>query len=86
MHRINPHTVIGLDGTAKNIKAITRFPTVSVVKEKAKKPDPRLFIIGGLTKVETSSNIHQIKLITSRIAVMMCNARTLQRLYGDTYK
>ncbi|QSS56794.1 hypothetical protein I7I53_05102 [Histoplasma capsulatum var. duboisii H88] len=82
--RTVPHMVMGFDGTEKNIRAISRLPMVKVAKEKSRKPGPRLFIPGGLTKVDASSTIHQIRVIIRKRMLRLRRARTLQRLYGDT--
>jgi hypothetical protein len=52
-----------LDGVEKNSRVTRRRPSVNVVYEKSKNPDPREFIPGGLTKMETSSKIHHRKVI-----------------------
>jgi hypothetical protein len=82
--RAELHIVIGVEGIEKNSKATSKFPTVRVVKEKSKKPEPRLFIPGGLTKIEMSSTSHQKNVIPEKRRVKCRSARTLHRLYGDT--
>lgn len=47
MDKVVAHIVMGVDGMAKNINAISKFDIVRVVNEKSKKPDPRLLIPGG---------------------------------------
>lgn len=69
----------------KNSRLTIRFPTVRVVYEKSVKPEPRLYINGGLTKMDTSRKTHQTKLTARKRQVKKRRARTLQRLYGDTY-
>jgi hypothetical protein len=61
--RIVEQILIPLDGAAKKMSATTRFPVVRVVKEKSKKPEPREDMWGGETKMDTSSNTHQKKVI-----------------------
>jgi len=78
--KIKPHIDIGLEGTVKNNKATRMFPTVNVVKANWKNPEPRPFIICGLTKVEISSKIHHTKLMIRMTTEKYRRARTLQRL------
>lgn len=77
--------IIGFDGIVKNNKLTIKFPTVKVVYEKSVKPEPRLYIKGGLTKIDTSRKTHQTKLMARKREVKKRRARTLQRLYGVTY-
>lgn len=84
MDKVVAHIVMGVDGMAKNINAISKFDIVRVVNEKSKKPDPRLLIPGGLTKIDMSSRIHQRSDINNTVRVSPLRARTLHRLYGDT--
>ena len=73
-----------LDGVEKNRRTMSRTPRVRVVYEKSKKPEPRLCIPGGLTKIETSRSVHHRKVATVKMTVKYLKARTVQRLYGDT--
>jgi hypothetical protein len=83
---ITKHVICAaLDGVAKNKRTISSKPRVSVEYEKSKNPDPRVCIPGGLTKMDTSCNTHQRKVIKVKNAVKKRRIRTLQRLYGDTY-
>jgi hypothetical protein len=68
------------DGTAKKSKLIIRFPTVKVVKEKLKNPDPRVCIIGGLIKIDTRRKTHQMKVMPRETRENNRRARTLRRL------
>ena len=74
------HIVMDLDGTAKNKSPKMRYPVAKVVYAKAKKPDPRGWIIGGLTNMETSRNVHHMKLSANATSDTPRTARTLHRL------
>jgi hypothetical protein len=76
--------IMGLEGTAKNRRPMIRLPVVQVVYEKSKNPDPRVYINGGLTKIDTSRKTHQTKVMARKVQVRNRRARTPQRLYGDT--
>lgn len=71
---------MGFDGTEKNIRPKTRYPVARVVYEKAKNPDPRVWIIGGLTKIDTRRKVHHMKLAARAIIDTPRRARTLHRL------
>jgi len=75
---------MAFDGAEKNNKATRRLPAVKVTKAKSKKPDPRVCIPGGETKIETRSNVHQTKLRKKKRNVKYLRNRTVQRLYGET--
>ena len=75
-----PQIVMGLEGTAKKSKPSIRYPVASVVYEKAKKPEPRECINGGVTKMDTKRNVQQTKLTASATSERPRSARTLQRL------
>ena len=83
--RTEPQIVIGREGMAKRRRFMERPASVSVVKPKAKKPDPRVCMPGGVTKSETSRNVHQMRVTAKRVTVMLRRARMLQRLYGETF-
>jgi hypothetical protein len=58
-----------LDGVEKNRRTIRSRPSVKVVNEKSKKPEPRVCIPGGLMKIETKSRTHQRKLMMAKSTV-----------------
>ena len=77
-------TCAAFEGVEKKRSTIRRTPTVKVVKEKSKKPEPLECMPGGLTKMDTSNSTHHKKLIIAKRTVKYRRNRTLHRLYGDT--
>jgi len=54
---------IALDGEEKKRSETRSIPTVRLVYEKSKKPEPRECIIGGETKAETNNRAHHMKVM-----------------------
>jgi hypothetical protein len=77
--------VIGLDGMEKKSRLIIRLPRVKVVNEKPVYPEPRVYMNGGVMKIETSKRTHQTELMARNTRVRNRKARILQRLYGETW-
>lgn len=75
---------MGVDGTEKNNNATMMLPTVNVVYETSKNPEPLECIPGGLTNIETKSMTHQMKVIMRNRTSNHRRARTLHKLYGLT--
>lgn len=73
-------TSSAFEGTAKNRIPTRRLPSVRVVKETSKKPEPRLCMPGGLTKIETNSMTHHTKVMARNRIEKIRRMRTLQRL------
>ena len=67
--RIKLDTCAAFDGVEKNSKRTKRRPNVNVVYEKSKNPEPRVFIPGGLMKIETSNKVHHRKVIIAKKVV-----------------
>ncbi len=59
-------TCAALDGVEKNRRTTRSRPSVNVVYEKSKNPDPREYIPGGLTKMDTSNKTHQRKVMNTK--------------------
>lgn len=62
-------TCAALDGVEKNRRSTKSRPSVKVVYEKSKKPEPRECIPGGLTKIDTNNKTHQRKVMTAKMTV-----------------
>jgi hypothetical protein len=62
-------TLMAFEGDEKKRRATRRFPTVKVVYEKSKKPDPRVCMPGGEMNIETSNKTHQRKVMTRKRTV-----------------
>lgn len=77
-------TCSAFEGVEKNRSRTSKRPSVKVVYEKSKKPEPRECIPGGLTKIETSSSTHHKKVRAAKKTVKYLMNRTDHRLYGDT--
>jgi hypothetical protein len=77
-------TCSAFEGVEKNNRTMSKRPSVKVVYEKSKKPEPRECIPGGLTNIDTSNRAHQRKVIMEKKTVKYLKNRTDQRLYGET--